>query len=444
MTLHPSRTTMLLLRSRPLQLLLAAAGSLLAACSGSQVEARTGSGEAVRTAAEVPAATEAPQDAGADAALLPFRAELLDLAFRAASALPVDPFVKNRSRAQESVVAVCLELDQPQRALRCIAGIDNWRRGAGYADYACWCAARGMAQEAQRCLELAAQIADESQRDENAQEWRRDRIRAKIARAHVLLGSSEEAAPLLEGLPPAERAPASAARLGAGARIDDEVLDAELAVMDRVLAAGGFDQLQSCLEVLAGLFEQCYADAGRRARIEQRIAVALQGLPAGARIDAAGWLLRVALEHGDRTHALEIATEASGLMDTLQWQPEQRIAAMAQLAVLQHRVGVTDEARRTAGAALARFEADRARIFDVFRGRALRPLAEAMHALGDGTAALALYGRALEEGLHNPNSRPRAEDLVAICCSMARHGVEPDGALRARLQAACAALGTPW
>ena len=44
----------------------------------------------------------------------------------------------------------------------------------------------------------------------------------------------------------------------------------------------------------------------------------------------------------------------------------------------------------------------------------------------------------------NPNSRPRAEDLVAICCSMAKSAVEPDAALMGRIRQVKDALGAPW
>src|SRR5215813_3973758 len=75
-----------------------------------------------------------------DKPLLAFQSELLDLAFKTATALPTEPHIKNRSRAQESVVDTCFQLDQPHRAAGYIQGIDNWRRGLAYADLALYCA----------------------------------------------------------------------------------------------------------------------------------------------------------------------------------------------------------------------------------------------------------------------------------------------------------------
>jgi len=81
---------------------------------------------------------------------------------------------------------------------------------------------------------------------------------------------------------------------------------------------------------------------------------------------------------------------------------------------------------------------------DIYRAETLCPLAEAYRTLGDAASALAVYKRAVEEATVNPNSRPRAEDLSAICCSLAKHEVEPDLELWARLTKVHDGLGEPW
>ena len=64
--------------------------------------------------------------------------------------------------------------------------------------------------------------------------------------------------------------------------------------------------------------------------------------------------------------------------------------------------------------------------------------------MGDTATALSAYKRAVEEGVENPNSRPRAEDLSATCLSMAVHGVEPDAVLWTRIRQINDGLGDPW
>ncbi len=64
--------------------------------------------------------------------------------------------------------------------------------------------------------------------------------------------------------------------------------------------------------------------------------------------------------------------------------------------------------------------------------------------MDDTAAALMVYKRAVEEGVENPNSRPRAEDLSATCLSMALHMVEPDAELKNRIRQISEGLGDPW
>lgn len=81
---------------------------------------------------------------------------------------------------------------------------------------------------------------------------------------------------------------------------------------------------------------------------------------------------------------------------------------------------------------------------DIYRAGALRPVAEAYQSMGDATGALATSKRVVEEGVANPNSRPRADDVCATCVSMAVHGIGPDAELLARLEQIINELGTPW
>ena len=64
--------------------------------------------------------------------------------------------------------------------------------------------------------------------------------------------------------------------------------------------------------------------------------------------------------------------------------------------------------------------------------------------MGETPEALRLYSMAVEEGAVNINARPRAEDLVATCCSMALRSIEPDAKLKARIQEIRGGLGDPW
>ena len=100
-----------------------------------------------------------------DKPLAAYQNELFDLAFETATMIPIVPHIKDRSKAQEAAVTLCFKLDQPQRALRYIEKIGNWRRGSGYADYAFYCAQHGVTNEVQHYLDFAEQIATIADQD---------------------------------------------------------------------------------------------------------------------------------------------------------------------------------------------------------------------------------------------------------------------------------------
>ncbi len=162
------------------------------------------------------------------------------------------------------------------------------------------------------------------------------------------------------------------------------------------------------------------------------------------RVEALCALVLTALDHKDQAKALELVTKAQQLVDGAKWTAESGIPLRARLAGFRHRAGDSERARSDLDNALALYEAQRGEIVDIYRAGVLRPLAESYQLMGDGAAALKLYKRALEEGSLNPNSRPRAEDLSATCCSMAICAVEPDAELRARILHVLGGLGDPW
>lgn len=377
-----------------------------------------------------------------DAALEGYRRELLEVAFRAASAFPLHPHVKSRSRAQEQVVEACFELDQPLRALTYAGGISNWRRGVGYASYAQYCAEHGAPDEVQRYLELALEVASA---DDQEQEWRRDRIRARVARTHLLLGQEEEASRVATNLEASELGILMAFR---AEQATPETFEAELAKLDTsrtTFLAIGLDQVRNTLSALVRLYDTFYDDAERRARIETKIeGISWEAAPASVEIDFRVAQAEAALAHGDQARALEVVKQAQALRESVTWIPEDQVATMARLAGLRFRSGDRVRAKSDLDAALAFYDAHREEIQTMFRAGALRPLAEAYQAIGDSRMALTVYRNALEEGAINVNARPRCEDLVATCVSMALQRVEPDERLWERIRKVEAGLQEPW
>ncbi|MEM7199420.1 MAG: hypothetical protein AAF628_04090 [Planctomycetota bacterium] len=370
-----------------------------------------------------------PADGAQTVELSPAQAELLDLAFAAASTIPVDPHVKDRSRTQEEVVVACLELDQPDRALRYLKGIANWRKGAAYADVAFYLAQHDRLDEVPRLLDRARKVAETHAREPNAQEWRTDRIRAKITRTHLSLGELEAALAVGRGLEPSESATVEGAHV---VYAEDVTLQEQMEQLDAMFATREFARIRAALATCIDLFGRHYDDPQDRKMVQDRVENVITTMPAALRLDALMQLAGTSLELGDRSRARHYLDSAHEIMPKLDWSVEYQVPVVARLASLGHRAGDEQAAAGTARA-LEMYEADKEKVGKVFRAGVLREVAETYATMGDASAALGVYWHAIEEGADNVNQRPRAMDLAATCASMARHNVAPDDELRERI-----------
>lgn len=376
----------------------------------------------------------------ADKSLAAFQIELLDLASKAATAIPVKLHLKDRSRAQEAVAGTCLELDQPTLALGCIEEIRNWRRGTGYADIAYYRAQHGDASQAQRLLSLARKVAD-TPPDDDSQDWQRDRIQAKIAQTLVFLEENQQATQLEAGVQASEAGHVAVAR---AKHADASTFDDQVKALDAAIVTGSFDHVRNAQDTCVQLWNRFYEDEDRRSILEARIENSSSKVPATFRVEVLMRLATAALEHKDQGKALELVTRAQLFLDGARLTAEAQVPLIARLAALRFEAGDRENAQTEATRALEVFAAGRDEIPNVFRAGVLRPIAEAYQRMGDLATARAVYLKVVEEGVDTLNSRPRAEDLSATCCSMALHGVEPDAALRSRLLDVLKGLGQPW
>jgi hypothetical protein len=225
---------------------------------------------------------------------------------------------------------------------------------------------------------------------------------------------------------------------------DADAFEERTRKLDEQIAIGSLDITKNAVGAYAEFFDRFYDDARRRAQVEEKVKAAWGDLPVFIRIEVLMGLAESALAHADPVKALELVNEAQLYLDEGRWPLQHLLPRQAKLAALRFRAGDADRARADADAALAMFRADGDKIVDIYRAASLCPLAEAYQLMGDTASALVVYRLAVEEGAHNPNSRPRAEDLSATCCSMALSGVEPDAELWSRVRQIGATLGHPW
>jgi hypothetical protein len=372
-----------------------------------------------------------------DKQIAAFQKDLLNIAFEAATAIPVKPHIKDRSNAQQAVVKACFKLDQPLLASSYIPKIENWRNGLCYANLGFYYAKSGFVEQSELYLELAAQIAQK----DHGQEWRNNRINAAIAKTRKKLGQADLSGKINKDLSDSETDSMAAAK----AKVDIETSFSEqIKALDSLIEVGDFAVKKYTLEVYAGLFNKYYDDQKIRHEIEEKIKNSWHKIPVFVRVDLLMNMVRFSLEHGDKKHALNLVDETQIMIENHRWPLNTQISFLARLAGLHFQAGDPELAVTQVNAAFALFKSNKVQIVNIYRAETLIPLAEAYNFMRKTDQSLEVYKLAAEESIENPNSRPWAKDLCAICCSMALNAVEPDEHLNKRITQICEELGQPW
>lgn len=399
---------------------------------------------ATAVAAQAPAATAEVKDAPIE----PWRRELLQLAFAAASRFPLDPHVKNRSRDQGMVVDTCFDLEQPQLAVGLARDIVDWHRAAAYADFAFHCGKCGDRPRAESYLRLVDGLLGDRAFLEKVQDWQRDLVRVKVARALLAIGEKDKAAAATGSIdatstqavdPDWGRTAADRVR-----QMTVEQARAEIGNLDRDFLSMSLGQQSAALQVVAAMHERFYTDTVLRVLAEKRLLELYDKMPPKLRLDAIATLARTAIANQGLEHAQQLVIGMQQIVEHFTWRAEDRVPELARIAELRFGAGLQDRGRDELDKALADYHQHRDEIVDIYRAGALRALALAYATVGDQQKALDLLANTLEEGMENPNSRPRCDDFVATCCAMAKAGIEPSKAMAARLREICEGLGEPW
>lgn len=372
----------------------------------------------------------------ADQSISAWQSKLLDEAFEIASLIPVKPHIKDRSRIQESVVQGAFQLDQPRRAHGYVERIDNWRRGAGYADFALYCARHGVTEGLDSLLKIAEKISEASEQD-----WRRDTIRVKIAQVHIVLDQKEKAAKFDQDVDPSLKGKTAASKVG---RDQQNAYIQAMGLLTEQVASGGLDLMKNGFSGMVELRDRFYDDQSRRGELEKAIKTGWARYPTFLKIDLLMTMAESSIRHSDHDESLRMINEAQTLMDGAEWPVDFHIPLKARLAAVRFRAGDAAKARSEVDGAVEMFKKRREAIVNIDRAGALRPVAEAYQAMGQTALSLNVYKMAVDSGALNPNARPRALDLAATCLSMAVNGVEPDAVLKARIDQIHQGLSNPW
>lgn len=384
----------------------------------------------------------------ADVPIDGYRRDLLQLAFDSASKFPPYPHKKNRGRAQDLVVSACFELEQPKLAAEMAPMVEGWRRGAAFADYAWCCAKVGDKAGTDKYIELAQKVLHDEAKDENAQEWRSDRVRIKIARALRTIGDDEQAKEFVsrvatESAGAVDRSWTGTMASHIAAMSRDDASRELLRITDSFLNQALGEQYTS-LMLISGIHGRFFDDAEIRETCEERLFVRFEKLPTNLRLDAMAPLVGHYVDHEDFDGGRKVITTMTDLMAKFSWRAEERLPQLARIAELRHLVGDGARAEKELEEAFRYYNDNRDKIVNIYRCEALRPLALAWHTLGKTAQADDLIALCLEEALENPNSRPRCDDLVETLIAMAKKQQKPSAELWQRMREISTALGDPW
>jgi tetratricopeptide (TPR) repeat protein len=360
---------------------------------------------------------------------------LLDQALRVASSPVGKSHARIKSKLQRDVAECALDLAMTDRALAVAAVIQDWREGEVLALVAQRMARSGDREQAKVCIARAADIASRSDG------WRKERAQAEIGLALALLGDVDTARQFAGQLPQELTGRVEA---GLSSQVSPEELDRQCDAFDRAIATGSFDVVWSGINGYFAVWERMRLDPERSGRSERAIRAGLTGLPLDLQIRTRIRLADALSMADDRVAACADLEAAEKLLSEFQFTTDVRGAIVRDLAAAWLRQKEPTRARPLVETAVEAYRQTSTAMVDIDHADYLRPLAEALAALGDAEGALSVWALALEAGAVNPNARPRAEDLCLTCLSMARAGVCPSDAMRRSMQSIEVGLKAPW
>lgn len=377
-----------------------------------------------------------PQTIPANTDISEYQKTLLTLGFDAASLLPQKPLIKTRSRLQEEVVAALLTLNQPKTAYDYIEKIQDWRRALSFASLAYYLAEKGEKENSLKLLKLAEELSKE------AEDWRLDQIRVRIAQTYVLLGNNPEAIRMESEVKDAEKGIVNQTTALVSS---DDSFTSEVLVLDELNKIGLFDLQRNAVETFAVMYDRYFEQVERRDVLEERITAVLLKFPANLRFETPIQLAKIALKHGNQAKALQLVEVSQKVIEEHSWEVEYMIPMHAKVGEIRFLAGQQEQGLNQIISAETLFnEKGTTEIQNFFRPEALIPLAEVYFNIGKKEDSLRVYKLAVQHGAENVNGRPRVEDFTAICISLALTGLEPDEELWASIHQTKNGLREPW
>lgn len=420
---------------------------LAAGCDGSRHQERVGTSD--------PNAARSPDGASSSATtqqppapvspvrcVVPSAAELeelrarLEWAVAIAERFPCPPFERDKARLRQACVDAALSRGWLDQARTIARGIDGWRRGESSVQVSRALDASGRSAEADDLINDALALDQSTWPD-----WARARVRAACASYRLRRGDDRLAMEVLRGPDAGLSGEVQVART---ALMPAKDLPEQERMFERAIATMNFDLAKTGIDGQFTLLRRWKEQPADFDRVLMATTAALKGLPIDLQVKYECDLATLLESVGRRQPALDALKRGADLAASTQFLPEDVIPVGVTVARACAELGLGDDAASRAQALERTYVDTESTIVDMKRSTSLRALAELRAALGDPAAARALYVRAIDAAQLNPNSRPRADDLCMVVCSMATSGIAPDGRITSLLEAAGARLGDPW
>lgn len=359
--------------------------------------------------------------------------KVLALSFEIASAIQHD--TKDRAKAQYFVTYDLMRSGNLKLARTYAEQIQGWRKGVVLAELAGEASKQGKRS-------LALDLLGEAKRVEaETTGWQKPRIAAYVASVEAQVGDVKQAKRILDRLAEEDdQYVGRAAAATAAALVREGKLQQAFDELD--LLAESKDIYESWWRTM-GYIEIAGNEAlsGDQRAIARRRALDSAGAIAGwKRIEALLALVPLFREAGESSSAEQSLEQAAELAGSIPASSPVKARLMGRIARALGQAG-----RKVRAATLV----DRAselvgETMKVERPGILAALAAVDHDLGREQQSRALFLKAVDAAESLVNARPRALAAVAICGELGRHGIDPDGALFARLKSLRAGLRAPW
>jgi len=358
----------------------------------------------------------------------------LDYAFRFASAIETDP--KDRGAAQEKVALDYAAAGAFQQAVAAATKIDDWRRGTAFADIATLLARAG------RKTEAAALVDKASSFGKTITGWPARRVDSHVAQALTALGRADEAEKLAGSLAvadPQQYSGSSVATVAAGNAAQGDYAGAS-ARLDRLEKDPDMEAAWWRTAGYVALARQEIHPHAERVGALRKARLAVDGISGWKKAEALRSVAECAGLLGERKVAAEALDSAEKIVLSLADTTPMKAPLISNLARSLGTAGETAQA----AALLEKAILAAPRSLEIDRPAIYANIASSFSALGEAQRARELFDRSLTEAASLQNSRPRALAVVEVCRFLSRSQIEPDAALRSRLDGLLGGLGDPW